>query len=186
MWEWRAFAPRLAHLDHVLADAASEERADVYVLAEGLGPDRGLKLRGGDTLELKVLAAREGQAERWEKPFVAPLGLLSHQTRELSRLLAPGGPVPVRPLRGLDDVLRLVRDLRLGEARTVPVEKRVRAALVDGLRVERSQVRLAEVTLETVAVEGAEPRAVLGFVERLGVPLTATVSSFPALLAQGG
>ena len=194
-WEWRAFVPRsdapspFAGLDGLLAadlDDSTEARHDVYVLADGLGVERGLKLRGGDTLELKLLGGRDGHVERWDKRFVEPLEAPSHRTRELARLLAPGAPVPVRPLRSQDDVLRLVRDLRLGEPRAIVVRKEIRAAIVDpGVRVEQTLLRVGARALETVAVEGADPGAVRAMVARLGVPAGATVASVPALLARG-
>jgi hypothetical protein len=196
VWEWRVFAARLEpgeldELDEHLAGAGpAEVRTDVYVTAPGLGPGRGLKLRDGRTLELKVLASGPCTASRapgldlWSKVFLEGLEVPSWRTRELSRLLAPGAPVPVHPLRAREDVLRLVRDQRLGEPRARVVDKEVVAAVVEpGVRVERARLRVDGRPLVTVALEGADPDAVRALAARLALPADARLASYPALLA---
>ncbi|MBX3471490.1 MAG: hypothetical protein KF878_31945 [Planctomycetes bacterium] len=183
MWEWRAFAASFPPLD-ALARAAPERRVDLYVLAPGLGPGLGLKLRDEATLELKLRAEARGEVERWTKPLIHGLPLPPWRTRELARLLAPDAPVPVRPLRGLDDVLRLVRDLRRGEPRPRAVQKEVAAAFVDpGVRLERATLTLDDRRVETLAVEGDDPAAVLAVAARLPRPADARVAAYPAWLA---
>ncbi len=185
MWEWRAFASTFDLPDDLLGpDVDEERRVDSYVVAPGLGVDRGLKLRGGSTLELKVREAAQGALELWRKPVADELEVPPWRTRELARLLAPGAPVPVRPLRALDDLLRLVRDLHLGEPRVVVVAKAIVSHTLDaGVRVERAALSVEGRALETVAVEGADPDAVRAAVSRLVLPGDARVASYPAWLA---
>lgn len=189
MWEWRAFGSHFEVADLLGPDAQEERRADTYVVAPGLGAQRGLKLRGGATLELKVQRQARRGVELWEKPVAHALEVPPWETRELARLLAPDAPVPVRPLRALDDLLRLVRDLRLGEPRAVLVHKTITSDVLEqGLRVERTGLRVSGLgpdarELETVAVEGADPDAVLELRARLVLPPGATVVSYPAWLA---
>lgn len=183
MWEWRAFAARFDAGDLPDPADALDARVDVYLLAPGLGLERGLKLRGAATLELKLRRDAHGGLERWEKVFVEDLEVPPWRTRELSRLLAPGAPVPVRPLRAKDDVLRLVRDLRLGAPREALVSKAVATrALAHGVRIERARLRAAGRELETVAVQGDDPAAVQEVVARLPLPPDARVASYPAWL----
>lgn len=185
MWEWRAFGSRFDLLDDLLGrDADEERRVDTYVVAPGLGAERGLKLRGGATVELKVREAAQGVLELWRKPVADDLEVPPWRTRELARLLAPGAPVPVRPLRGLDDVLRLVRDLHLGGPCVVVVAKTIVSRTLDeGVRVEHATLSVEGRALETVAVEGADPDAVRTVVSRLTLPGDARVASYPAWLA---
>jgi hypothetical protein len=185
MWEWRAFGSGFPAVEALVAEASVERRHDTYLLTPALGVERGLKLRGGRLVELKVATKGDGALELWSKPFVADLEVPPWRTRELARLLAPGAPVPVRPLRVLDDLVRLLRDLRLGEARVVIVGKCVRSVVLDpGVRVEHTALdvpRGATSCYETIAVEGADPAEVREMVARLGGG--GEVASYPAWLA---
>lgn len=184
MWEWRAFGTRFDASALLGPDASHERRTDTYVVAPELGGGRGLELRGGATLELKVLREARRGVELWEKPVAHELELPPWRTRELARLLAPDAPVPVRPLRSLDDVTRLVRDLRLGDPRLVPVHKVVSSLVLDeGVRLERTTLRVAGRDLETIALEGADPEAVLELTTRLVLPGDAQVASYPRWLS---
>lgn len=184
MWEWRAFGSGFPAVEALVREAGEEQRYDTYLLSPALGVQRGLKLRGGKLVELKVATRGDGALELWDKPFVADLEVPPWRTRELARLLAPGAPVPVRPLRVLDDLVRFLRDLRLGEARVVTVGKRVRSVVLDpGVRVEHTALDVPRGTsyYETIAVEGADPAEVREMVARLGGG--GEVASYPAWLA---
>lgn len=186
MWEWRAFGSGFAAVEALVGEESEEQRYDTYLLSPELGVERALKLRGGRTLELKVLKSSDGALQLWGKPFMDDLEVPPWRTRELARVLAPGAPVPVRPLRGQDDVLRLLRDLRLGDARVVVVGKRVRFAVIDpGVRLEHTALDVPRGTnyYETVAVEGADPAEVREVVARLGLDRAGEVASYPAWLA---
>lgn len=74
--------------------------------AARLGPDRRVVLRE-ERLLLEERAAEGG----WRALFEERLEVPSWRTRELARLLDPSGPVPVRPLRDLDGVRRLLAQL---------------------------------------------------------------------------
>lgn len=182
-WEWRAFAPRF-ELPRGLDEPAVERRTDEYLLAPGLPATRGLKLRGGTRLELKLLERPEGELERWSKVFSDPLPLEPWQGRVLARLLAPGAPVPVRPLPDRAAVLGFVRALRVGEPRVVVVSKTISGWLLDdGVRLERTALQLAGATLETLSLDGPSPAALLAARARLELPPDAQRRSYPAWLA---
>lgn len=186
MWRWRAFGSRfgVSALLGSSRPAGEERRADTYLVAPGLGAGRGLALRRGVTLELEVHRESRGAVERWEEPFAHDLEVPPWRTRELARLLAPDAPVPVRPLRSLDDVARLVRDLRLGDPRTVPVTKATTSLVLDeGVRLERTALRVDGRDLETIVLEGADPDAVLALTTRLVLPGDARVASYPRWLS---
>ena len=182
-WEWRAFAPRFA-LPRGLDEPAVERRTDEYLLAPGLPATRGLKLRGGRRLELKLLERPEGELERWSKVFSDPLPLEPWQGRVLARLLAPGAPVPVRPLPDRAAILGFVRALRVGEPRVVAVSKTISGWLLDdGVRLERTALELAGAALETLSLDGPSPAALLAARARLELPPDARLGSFPGWLA---
>lgn len=182
-WEWRAFAPRF-ELPADLDEPAVERRTDEYLLAPGLPATRGLKLRGGTRLELKLLERPEGELERWSKVFSDPLPLEPWQGRVLARLLAPGAPVPVRPLPDRAAVLGFVRALRVGEPRVVAVSKTISGWLLDdGVRLERTALEVAGATLETLSLDGPSPASLLATRARLELPPDAQRRSYPAWLA---
>jgi hypothetical protein len=185
VWEWRAFGSGFRAVEALVAEERVEQRYDTYLLSPELGVERALKLRGGRTLELKVQETSDGALELWGKPFMVDLEVPPWRTRELARALAPGAPVPVRALRGQDDVVRLLRDVRLGDARVVVVGKRIRFAVIDpGVRVEHAALDVPRGTsyFETVAVEGADPAEVREVVTRLGLDRHGEVASYPAWL----
>lgn len=182
-WEWRAFAPRF-ELPPGLDEPVVERRADEYLLAPGLSVTRGLKLRGGRRLELKLLEGSEGELERWSKVVSEPLPLEPWQGRVLARLLAPGAPVPVRPLPDRAAVLGFVRALRVGEPRVVVVSKTISGWLLDGgVRLERTALELEGERLETLSLDGPSPDALLAARATLALPPGARRTSYPAWLA---
>lgn len=73
--------------------------------APGLGPRRRVVVR-----EERVYL-EEAAGEAWAVLFEAAFEVPSWRTRELARLLVPGGPVPVRPLRDGEGVRRLLEQL---------------------------------------------------------------------------
>lgn len=74
--------------------------------AARLGPARRVVLRQ-ERLLLEERLADGG----WRALFEEPLPVPAWRTRELARLLDPAGPVPVRPLRELEGVRRLLAQL---------------------------------------------------------------------------
>ncbi len=188
-WEWRAFAARF-ELPPGLDDPVVERRADEYLVAPGLPAARGLKLRGGRRLELKLLEGSEGpggELQRWSKVFSDQLPLEPWQGRVLARLLAPGAPVPVRPLPDREAVLGFVRALRVGEPRVVVVSKTISGWLLeDGVRLERTLLELEGDALETLSLDGPSPAALLAARAGLALPPDARLLSYPAWVAGRG
>jgi hypothetical protein len=185
-WEWRAFAARF-ELPPDLDDPVVERRTDEYLVAPGLPAARGLKLRGGRRLELKLLEGSDGELERWSKVFSDPLPLEPWQGRVLARLLAPGAPGPVRPPPDRTAVLGFVRALRVGEPGVVVVAKTISGWLLEGgVRLERTLLELDGERLETLSLDGPSPAALRAARADLALPADAQLLSYPAWLAGRG
>jgi hypothetical protein len=181
VWEWRAFASRFDALDAPVV----EEREDLYVLAPRLDVTRGLKVRGGDTVELKLVDRTDGELELWKKTFVSGLEMPPWRTRELARAIrAEGALVPVRPVRTIAELEKLLQDVGLGAARTIAIHKRTRELVLDAVRLERTELRVGGAELVTFAVEGVDPEVVRSFASRVRRVDDAFVGSYPAWLAR--
>lgn len=184
-WEWRAFAARF----EVPGLALAERRTDVYLLAPGLPPELGLKLRGGARVEVKRRAGAQGELERWAKELSEPLPLPPFQVRYLTRSLAPGGPRPVRPLPAAADLATLVRDLGLGEPRRVVVEKTIEAGpLGGGAQLQRTRFVArgpgTTVEAESLALDAPDEATLAAARAGLALPADALVRSWPAWLTE--
>lgn len=168
-WEWRCFAP--GEPEPELLAATSEEREDVYLLAERLGPERNLKLREGERVELKLREDRhESGDELWAKVFAHDLPVPPWEARELARALLPGGRVPVRPIRSASELVQFVHDVGLGAGRLIPVRKRLERSFQEGVQRERGALVCAGVSYCTWALEGDERDDLVQARTRLAAP----------------
>jgi hypothetical protein len=180
-YEFRIFRPRLEPfatlLDAIAARSGHQASHDRYVLVDGV-LDASLKLRNG-ALELKTLEGARGPLERWT---LAGRVELPAQGSELRAMLAAGGLTAAPPERTFADAPELARWLagRRG-VRVVAVRKRRELYVLPGARAELTALAVRGSALRSLAVEGEDPNAVLGFVRRLGLPL-AQNTSYPRLL----
>lgn len=187
-WEWRACAPALEAPD-ALADAPVERCETTYFVSL-LAPTFALAVVGGERLELTV---REGEpeadgCERWARvahPFEVPPWDARALARQLAERIGRPLRIPVRPVRGPDEVERFLHDTGLPQLRSVVSHAHVRRA--PGAEVELEHARLeldlpGGVALDMLLVSAPEPAAVRAAVAGLTLPRDAAVGGLPALL----
>jgi exopolyphosphatase / guanosine-5'-triphosphate,3'-diphosphate pyrophosphatase len=168
-WEWRTFAHAWPHADAVF-DAATpvsvEESEEVYLLAPG---GDNVKVRDG-LLDIKVLRETDAAGlQRWQPILKAPAPLDADATRAVFQALRR--PVPAAPPDGLtlDAVMAEAGVGAAGGPRKVRVHKRRTRYRIADCQAERSTHEAEGRRTVSIAVESADPQAVLAAVKVLGL-----------------
>ena len=151
-WEWRTFGEAFGDVDRrfgALKPESVRETEEVYVLSRL--SDSSVKLRE-QMIDVKVLreVSIDG-LERWEPVLKAPTAR------------------PAEDFGALADALGV-------DVRSIRVRKHRAHYLLDGCMAERSQIRTAHGTRETIGIESEDPNVVRSIVTELGFTLAGNVN----------
>lgn len=202
-WEWRAFAPGWP-LPQDLARSVPSERVELRFLSETLGPGWSLALRDAasalDPPERDALGSvpsadsrtprlvvrertnRRGELERWRARLSSLLPVPPHEVRALARAWTRSGKVPVRPLRNVAGLAKLLADLGHSAPRRLPFRAELRRAHRDGVVVEHLRLDTPRGRTEGLALAGEDPDAVERARAAVALPPGARVASWPHFL----
>jgi exopolyphosphatase/guanosine-5'-triphosphate,3'-diphosphate pyrophosphatase len=170
-WEWRTFGDDFGAADRWFAAATPErvqESDETYVLS--LESDASVKVRDG-LMDVKLLEETDGEGlEQWKPVLKAEFPLPAEGAREVFAALAAPAPALERDRYALDQLIgELIEpDPALT---TVAVHKRRERFTVGGAMAERSEIRTAQGSRRTIAVESEDPALVVSGVRELGLPL---------------
>jgi exopolyphosphatase / guanosine-5'-triphosphate,3'-diphosphate pyrophosphatase len=168
-WEWRAFGSRFpspqAYLDELGAVGEPQESDEIYLVA----PDASsLKIRFG-VLDLKVLLETDRSGLQLWAP-IAKVGFPA-DAAALSALFEAWGRAEPHLQRSSCTQQQFVEELiqPLDDVAVVEVHKRRVRYAPEGCMAEMTELTLDGTTVRTVAVEAADPTAVLSAVEEMGL-----------------
>lgn len=174
-WEWRTFGEDFGAADARFATLSPErvqESDETYLLSAR--SDASVKVRDG-LMDVKELQEVNGDGlEQWKPVMKAEYPLSPDDVRAV--LTALGVPSPA--LSGDEYTLdRLVGEVvdPSPDLRAVEVHKQREHFTVGGAMAELSEIRTAEGSRRTIAVESEDPALVVAAVRELGLPLSPNV-----------
>jgi hypothetical protein len=161
-WEWRAFAPELPVLN-VGLPPEFEATEETYVVS----PESTTRaVISGNRIATDLLERDRDGVQLWRRTVDEAFPLCQRDVREALRQFPVGIPSLYRPeytpFEFVTDVATCTNGLRVVGVRGVR-----RRTAADDCLVERSTLSMAGQTLQTVAVQGADPDAVARLVRRL-------------------
>ena len=168
-WEWRTFAADLGEIDRRFDDlvpSRTSESDEGYLLS--LHSDASVKLRD-DQADVKVLEEVDAHGlQRWRPVLKAALPLSLADRDTLLRAVGVevhADPETVYTLeRFLEELVRPNPGLR-----AVRVGKRRRHYMIGDCMVERSEIRIPDHVVQTIALESEDPAHVLTALRDLGL-----------------
>ena len=179
-WEWRTFGDELGDAEtrlRALTPERLQESDETYLISGAV--DHAVKAREG-LMDIKNLEQvnRDG-LELWRPVMKSPLPISPADARAV--LAALGIDAPPLELESYD-----VADLvGLGPGVTlVPVHKSRRRYTFQGCMAELTDVRTADASMRTIAVESEDPARVSAAVRELGLDSRPNVSVPAALTAR--
>jgi exopolyphosphatase/guanosine-5'-triphosphate,3'-diphosphate pyrophosphatase len=173
-WEWRTFGG-FAEAERKLAAIAPErvhESEEIYLLS--VASDASVKVRDG-LMDVKLLEAIDGDGlEQWNPAMKAEFPLAVADVRGVFDALDLPAPSFSRETYTADQLVGelIDPDPRL---RALEVHKHRERFTVCGAMAEVSEVRAAEDTRRTIAIESEDPSLVVAAVRELGLPLRPNV-----------
>ena len=169
-WEWRAFGDEAEAVAAgglaAVAPERTEDSTDLYLLATT--SEASVKVRDGLLDVKQLLAVADDGLERWVPVLKAPFPHAAPDVAATLDALGLPGVELLRPAYTLDELLAEVVAPRAG-LRAVEVRKRRVHYMVGGCRAELSELRTAEGSTKTVAVESEDPELVRAAVRQLGL-----------------
>ncbi|MFN3818264.1 hypothetical protein [Blastomonas sp.] len=160
---WPVATSRAPPLQDLLGPAAPERRTDLYVVLPRR-TDLLCKLRDGERLQIKTLAARDGRLECWTMPLDSAFPL-DQATRQLCSELLGAPPDQIAAASSAAFVQRMQQ---AGVA-IMPMRKTRRQAMVDGVKLESTLARAQGRLRWTVALEGRDAPALATCIGMLGL-----------------
>jgi len=185
-WEWRTFGDDFGAADRWFAGATAErvqESDETYVLS--LESDASVKVRDA-LMDVKLLEETDADGlEQWKPVMKAEFPLPADGVREVFAALAASAPALDRDRYTLEQLTgELIEpDPAL---RAVDVHKRRERFTVVGAMAELSEIRTAEGSRRTIAVESEDPALVVAALQELGLPLRPNVCMARGLKALVG
>ncbi len=164
-WEWRTFGTSFGPAEERLTAAAPgrvEESDEIYMLS--LHSDASVKLRGGLVDAKRLLRTGDHGLQQWMPVLKAEQPLSHADARTLLELL------------GVDDASR-------PDLREVGVHKHRAHYTIGGCMAELTELRTAERSTRTIAVEAEDPALVIAAVRELGLQDAPVMSVAPGLKA---
>ena len=174
-WEWRTFGDDFGETERKLAAIAPErvqESDEIYLLS--VASDASVKVRDG-LMDVKLLEAIDGDGlEQWKPAMKAEFPLAAAGVRGVFDALGIPAPSFSRETYTADQLVGelIDPDPRL---RALEVHKHRERFTVGGAMAEVSEVRAAEDTRRTIAIESEDPSLVVAAVRELGLPLQPNV-----------
>lgn len=163
-YEFRIFGTCLGLAEQRLRSLAPcesiNESREIYLLGYATGAERNIKIRDGK-LELKRLIETHQGLERWQPAgqWAFPVALDTlRDTLHLDNILNQAHTLPAM-LSG-SDLLRLVATAEVPLYRANVYKCRFRFSFPD-CRAEFDQLRVNDAAIESIAIESANPQAVL-------------------------
>jgi len=163
-YEFRIFGTCLGLAEQRLRSLAPcesiNESREIYLLGYATGTERNIKIRDGK-LELKRLIETHQGLERWQPAgqWAFPVALDTlRDTLHLDNILNQAHTLPAM-LSG-SDLLRLVATAEVPLYRANVYKCRFRFSFPD-CRAEFDQLRVNDAAIESIAIESANPQAVL-------------------------
>jgi exopolyphosphatase/guanosine-5'-triphosphate,3'-diphosphate pyrophosphatase len=167
-WEWRTFGQRFGPAEDAFAALEPDgvQESDELYLLSTAGDN--VKVRD-DLMDIKVLQETAATGlQRWSPVMKAAFPLGVAEARRVAEALR----VPAEDLDRQEYSLTTFLDevvVPAGTIRVVEVHKRRVRYAVDGCTAEVSEVRAAGRSTRTIAIESADPAAVLAAVRRVGL-----------------
>src|SRR4051794_12204215 len=180
-WEWRTFGAGVGAAEHALARMSPvrvEESDEVYVLS--LRSDASVKVRAG-LMDVKHLVQVDADGlEQWMPVMKTPFPLSADDAGSVLASLETSEPPPHRTVSDAAALAALSPDLH-----AVGVHKRREHHTIGGCMAELTEMRTAEGTARTIAVEAEDPARVAAAVRELGLesqPVVCVARGLKALL----
>jgi exopolyphosphatase / guanosine-5'-triphosphate,3'-diphosphate pyrophosphatase len=170
-WEWRSFGEHFGSAESALAALVPEqvvESEEVYLLTDA-GADV-VKVRH-ELMDIKHLKqVDEDRLEQWTPVMKAALPLSRSHVEAVAQALGVDAPEPLTHAPcSLPILLEELIDPN-PHLLAVEVHKRRRRYTVDGCMAELTEVRTADRSTRTIAIESEDPAQVIATVRALGVP----------------
>jgi len=168
-WEWRAFGDDLGGPGNAFAALEAdrvEDSTDLYVLSRR--SDASVKVRD-ELLDVKrLVAVADDGLERWVPVLKAPFPLSAANVAMVLAELGAAAPDLARGAYTLDELLEEIVGPS-AELRVTEVQKRRAHYTTGGCMAELSEMRTAEGSTTTVAVESEDAERVRAAVRALGL-----------------
>jgi exopolyphosphatase/guanosine-5'-triphosphate,3'-diphosphate pyrophosphatase len=166
-WEWRCFAPSLAHLAQAAslpADAAPRDSDETYILDLSGRLSDSVKIRDG-VLDVKRLLQTDASGlELWEPVLKARFPL---DRKDVAAVFGPCMPPSAALTRDAYTLEQLVA--AQPALRVVAVHKSRRGFGFAGCLAELAQITAGSASLESFSLEHEDPRRVLAALRMLGL-----------------
>jgi exopolyphosphatase/guanosine-5'-triphosphate,3'-diphosphate pyrophosphatase len=168
-WEWRTFGASFPEAERRLAELDAErtrESDEVYVVS--VAADGSAKFRDGVMDVKRLERVDDAGLELWRPVAKAAVPLSAEDAAQLLDALDADGPAPARTEYTMETfVAELVEPNPRVQA--IPVHKRRRHFTVGGCMTELTELRTAQGSTRTIAVEAEDPALVAETVRALGL-----------------
>ena len=182
-WEWRTFGERFGDADARFAGLTPgrvDESDEIYLLS--LASDASVKIRDG-LMDVKRLERRDDDGlELWKPVMKASYPLPAPDVAAVITALGVAVPPLARAEYTLDELITEVVGPR-DDLMAVEVHKRREHYTVGGCLAELSEVRTAQGSRRTIAIESEDPARVIATVRELGLGSRRNVSMAHGLKA---
>ena len=183
-WEWRAFGSGFPEVEARFGRSDDVEESDeTYVLS--LASDASVKIRGGRLDVKRLERVADDGLEQWRPVLKAEFPIGADDVSAMLSALGVEGVALSRAAYSLEELLAEVVRQR-AELRHVGVHKRRAHFAFEGCMAELSEVRVAEGSRRTVAIESEDPELVAAAVRGLGFDPHANVNVPRGLKALAG
>jgi exopolyphosphatase/guanosine-5'-triphosphate,3'-diphosphate pyrophosphatase len=185
-WEWRTFGERFGEADTRFAELSTDhvdESDEIYLLS--LASDASIKVRDG-LMDVKRLERRSDDGlELWKPVMKASYPLPTVDVAAVITSLGVAVPPLARAEYTLDELIAEVIAPN-DDLIAVEVHKRREHYTIGGCLAELSEVRTAQGSRRTIAIESEDPARVIAVVRELGLGSRRNVSMALGLKALVG
>jgi exopolyphosphatase / guanosine-5'-triphosphate,3'-diphosphate pyrophosphatase len=174
-WEWRTFGDDFGEADARLGALDPERVQDsdeVYLVSTV--SDASVKVRDGLMDVKRLQSVNDDGLEQWKPVLKAEYPLAADEVREVFDALGVAAPVLERGEYALDQLVAELTEPS-PDLRAVEVHKHRQHYTVGGAMAELSEIRAAEGSKRTIAIESEDPALVVAAVQELGLPLRPNV-----------